>query len=199
MVRNESTTPALLGLLSIEPMSGYDMRTQLKISMGYFWSESWGQIYPTLKRLVAEGLIQSVAVPATGKRERQVYELTAKGHAHLKQWLGLPPRAQQPRDEFLLKLFFGGSAPEGAIGEHIRVHRAEQERALVTYQTFHDYVQTERTDYADHKYWLLMLKRGMALRRADIAWCDDALAALDPDFKPSTARPSAKRRGGSAG
>lgn len=179
MARNESTTPALLGLLSIEPMSGYDMRTHLKDSMSYFWSESWGQIYPTLKRLTAEGLIRPFGAGGKGKRERQVYELTEQGRRYLQQWLALPPRVQQPRDEFLLKLFFGSSAPEGAIADHIRLYKAEQEKAHAMYRLFRDFVERERKNYPDQRYWLLMLSRGMAMRQADIGWCEQALAAID--------------------
>jgi PadR family transcriptional regulator AphA len=61
-----STTPfAILGLLSIEPMSGYDIRRNLDESLSYFWSESYGQIYPSLKKLEASRLIAPVRrVPA---------------------------------------------------------------------------------------------------------------------------------------
>ncbi len=57
-MREIGATPnALLGLLSLEPMSGYDIRQMISRSIGYFWSESYGQIYPGLKRLAAEGLV----------------------------------------------------------------------------------------------------------------------------------------------
>ena len=63
--RNGTATPdALLGLLSMAPMSGYDMRTVISQSIGHFWSESFGQIYPALKRLTAEGFVEK-------KTERQ--------------------------------------------------------------------------------------------------------------------------------
>src|ERR1035441_9620557 len=55
MTRNR-TAYVLLGLLSIEPnQSGYDLRKAIESSVGYFWGESYGQIYPTLKRLAAGG------------------------------------------------------------------------------------------------------------------------------------------------
>jgi PadR family transcriptional regulator, regulatory protein AphA len=193
MPRDESTSFALLGLLSIEPMSGYDMRRHLKDSMSYFWSESYGQIYPALKRLTAEGLIQPMAVKATGKRERQVYRIAPKGRANLKQWLGLLPRTLQPRDEFLLKLFLGSSAPEGAIANHIRVHKAEQEKSLATYQIIRDFVRRERSSYPDQKYWLLLLSRAMALRQTEIGWCDEALALLGQNVRKTKAARRAVR------
>ena len=53
-----STPNALLGLLSLGPMSGYDIRQLIPRSIGYFWNESYGQIYPGLKRLAAAGLVE---------------------------------------------------------------------------------------------------------------------------------------------
>ena len=44
-----ATPNALLGLLSLRPMSGYDIRQVISESIGYFWSESYGQIYPGLE------------------------------------------------------------------------------------------------------------------------------------------------------
>jgi PadR family transcriptional regulator AphA len=32
-------------------MSGYDIRKTVQESIRFFWSESYGQIYPALKRL----------------------------------------------------------------------------------------------------------------------------------------------------
>ena len=40
----------LLGLLAIEPMSGYDLGVTIRASVGHIWNESYGQIYPNLKK-----------------------------------------------------------------------------------------------------------------------------------------------------
>ncbi|MGH9601902.1 MAG: PadR family transcriptional regulator, partial [Terriglobales bacterium] len=46
-----TTRFALLGLLSLGPQSGYDLKKRMEQSIAHFWSESYGQIYPTLRRL----------------------------------------------------------------------------------------------------------------------------------------------------
>ena len=55
--RSSSSQEVLLGLLTVEPMSGYDLGQSIRTSIGFFWNESYGQIYPTLKRLAAAGLV----------------------------------------------------------------------------------------------------------------------------------------------
>ena len=63
----QSTDFALLGLLSIEPMSGYDIRQNFQESLNFFWNESYGQIYPALKRLLARGFITAAPGGQNGR------------------------------------------------------------------------------------------------------------------------------------
>ena len=65
-----ATPNALLGLLSLGPMSGYDIRQLIPQSIGHFWSESYGQIYPGLKRLAAAGLVEKKTERKKGSPDR---------------------------------------------------------------------------------------------------------------------------------
>ena len=58
MARGNRTTHAILGFLTWGPMSGYEIRKRVEESIGNFWSVSFGQIYPELRRLEAEGLFR---------------------------------------------------------------------------------------------------------------------------------------------
>src|SRR5271170_5478032 len=128
--RNSSSAQALLGLLTIEPMSGYDLRQTIEASIGHMWSESFGQIYPNLRRLAAAGLAQRKSEGRKGKRDRHVYSITRKGRTQLAEWLALPAQPEVPRNEMLLKLFFGAQvAPEISIAHVQRM--AEQHRAVL--------------------------------------------------------------------
>ena len=75
--RSSSSTEVLLGLLTIEPMSGYDLGQTIRASVGHFWNESYGQIYPNLKKLAAGGFVSSKTERRKGKPDRQVYSITA--------------------------------------------------------------------------------------------------------------------------
>src|ERR1700674_720432 len=94
---------ALLGVLSLKPASGYDIKQFVQGSIGHFWSESYGRIYPLLKELAQKGLIaRQRNGKDPGRRERQVYALTPAGEAALKQWLQHSPKNESPRSELLL-------------------------------------------------------------------------------------------------
>src|SRR5262245_21927373 len=135
---------AILGLLSLEPMSGYDIRRNLDENLAHFWSESYGQIYPALKRLEAAALIAPVKSADTGARKKRVYTLTPQGRARLRSWLADSPKAQPPRNELLLKIFFGRLAAPGAIAAHLRRLQVHQERIVA------ELTAIERQLRADH-------------------------------------------------
>src|SRR5262245_8424986 len=101
-----AVTPVILGLLSIGPRSGYDIKATVDRSTRFFWAASYGQIYPELRRLEQEGLIEGEAAP-TGGRARRVYRLTAAGSQALEDWLvSRGELTLELRDESLLRLFF---------------------------------------------------------------------------------------------
>src|SRR5580698_5529051 len=100
-----TTTESLLGLLSMGPMSGYEIRQLIEESIGNFWSESYGQIYPALKRMVADGLAEMKEERAEGRPLKKVYSLTERGRERLREWLDLPVAEQVSRNELLLKMF----------------------------------------------------------------------------------------------
>lgn len=101
-----NTSYALLGLLAVRPMSGYDIKTLADDTVRHFWAISYGQIYPELRQLDALGLVESEEA-AVGERRRTVYRPTPRGREELEQWLAQPVDASmEVRDEVLLRFFF---------------------------------------------------------------------------------------------
>jgi PadR family transcriptional regulator AphA len=105
-----AVTPVILGLLAHGPRSGYDIKAAVDRSTRFFWAASYGQIYPELRRLEAEGLVEGEDSP-NGRRARRVYRLTPAGRAALVEWLAGPIETVELRDESLLRLFFADALP----------------------------------------------------------------------------------------
>ena len=71
---------AILGLLHEHPMHGYELRKRLNAVLGMFRAFSYGSLYPALRRLKQQGWISEDDVtPATARRGKVVYKLTAEG------------------------------------------------------------------------------------------------------------------------
>jgi PadR family transcriptional regulator, regulatory protein AphA len=170
---------AVLGLLSVRPMSGYDLKQVIESSTRNFWNESYGQIYPVLRELTAGGLtVREDESKETG-RARHVYSLTPRGRDELLRWLTAPVERQQVRNELLLKLFFGGQVPIEVSIEHIEGFRTRQQRALQRYEEAESLMNArEAPDDPNRKYWLITLNYGRHQARAAITWCEETLAEL---------------------
>jgi DNA-binding PadR family transcriptional regulator len=130
-----ATAYVILGMVSKEARSGYEIKGVVDNTTRFFWAASYGQIYPELKRLAEAGLVEGTDSP-TGGRKRTVYRITEAGEAALKAWLRQPPETYEMREEGLLKLFFANVLPPTdavPILRSMRAHRlaaAEQLRAM---------------------------------------------------------------------
>ena len=94
MARTNKTRFAVLGILTNGPMAGYDIKRNYDKGPSHFWREGFGQIYPILRKLTTEGLVEKRVEFHEGKPARKLYELTDKGWQTLREWLAVPPEDQ---------------------------------------------------------------------------------------------------------
>ena len=119
----------ILGILNWRPRSGYEIKQLVDVSTRFFWAASYGQIYPELKRLERQGLVQGTEDPQ-GKRPRTVWRLTSSGRKELVEWLEQPAEVYELRDEALLKVFFSGFLPTEVTVDHLdEMQRRSEEKA----------------------------------------------------------------------
>ena len=97
---------AVLGLLQESPMHGYELRKRLNGLLGAFRALSYGTLYPALKSLTGQGLIQETAADdgttsaLAGRRARIVYELTAEGKERFQSLIRSPGPAAWEDETF---------------------------------------------------------------------------------------------------
>ena len=173
-----STVESLLGALSICPMSGYEMRRFMEQSTGNFWGESFGQIYPALKSMLAGGLIATVKPSGDARPGKKVYRITEAGLEHLRAWLGAPARPQVWRNELLLKVFYADRAERGAIAAHVKEWRQRFAADVERYEAILRKLQTEQAGHPGMPYWCMTVRYGIAESKALMGWCEETLAEL---------------------
>jgi len=177
MPRENKTKYAVLGLLAYAPMSGYDVKRIYAQSLGNFWSESYGHIYPILKRLEEEGLATRAVEHQDGKPDRNVYTITDLGREELHHWLAQTLDPHKERVELLLKIFHGWEVGPAAMIEHVKRTRAEHAALLKKYDHYDQAMACEAEPPAP--YWLMTVSCGRHMSNAYIAWCDETLAKLE--------------------
>lgn len=173
MARPSTTRYAVLGALAIGPMSGYEIRKLVSESIGHFWGESYGQLYPTLNRLAEEGL-------ATLEREdggKKVYSITEAGLEELGRWAEGPLKERPHRNELLLRIFFGRHVSKERLIGLVEEARGRQERALRWYREAEDAPPEDR-EHPDFAYWTMSLRYGLVMGESFVRWCDETLEEL---------------------
>ncbi|MDQ2887436.1 MAG: PadR family transcriptional regulator [Chloroflexota bacterium] len=179
MTKENKSKYAVMGVLSICPGSGYDIKKFMEYSTSNFWSESYGQIYPILKQLVEEGLAASHAEKQEGKPEKYIYTLTEQGKEELRDWLSEPVASAVERNELLLKLFFGAHISLEKNKEHVHAFQELQSHLLEKYKGIERELLAEVQNDATLSYPLMTVRYGIYRCRALLAWCDETLGTLD--------------------
>ncbi len=178
MSKTSKTAYAILGMLTIEPMSGYDIRQLMQKSTAHFWSESDGQLYPALANLTElEWITCKLAKKNT--RDKKIYSITKKGRTELKKWLTEEALTFSVRDEFLLKLFFGANIAPRINAEHIAARRYQVKSSIAQLKATKDYLMQEEKNSPHLTYWLMSLDYGIKLAQAKLAWCDEVINKLN--------------------
>ena len=95
-----------LGLLSLSEASGYDLKKRIQSSFRFFYSASYGSIYPALASLAREDLVTWREVTQQGRPNRKVYRITDQGRRHLARTLQSVEPARTVRFDWLLLVYF---------------------------------------------------------------------------------------------
>ena len=169
---------AILGILSFGPMSGYDIKKFYEQSVANFWNESYGQIYPILKRLAQDGLATKSIQRQEGRPDRHIYAITERGRRELQQWLVEPIGRQIGRHEILLKLIFGRQIPIADNIKQIQRFRDRQARELIEVEELKARFQNEAGENSNLQFWLIAIEYGRYVNRAYLQWAEKALTAL---------------------
>lgn len=177
-MRPNRTRYAVLGALSIQPMSGYEIKKFADQSIGNFWNESYGQIYPILAELVSDGLATETASAERDKRSRRVYAITPRGRRELRRWLATPAEHEVGRIEILLKLFFASRSKTRDVVAVVQSFRADHVARLERWRTMERELAAEHAGSRDLPFWMMTLSYGRHVSEALVAWCDETLATL---------------------
>ena len=167
----------ILGLLSHEPLTGYDIKNRIDTNLSLFWGASYGSIYPTLEQLVSGGMIQS-SDASTNAREKIRYSITEKGRNSLAQWLSVPVEKDEFRSETLLKIFFGSMCGPAVSLSHIDAFREKAEKTLVHLRRMEASLESVLESDDAHRYYLLTVRFGIGMYESYLSWCREAEGLL---------------------
>lgn len=132
-----ASTHAILGLLSIQPMSGYEIRQSVEQhGMRFLWGLNYGSIYPALRQLQERGLV-TVSIQHEGRTTlRKEYHVTDAGRVELEQWVQSPLPAPMQTDELFLRVLFAPFGNAAALAARLEERAEWLDDAIAEIQTY---------------------------------------------------------------
>ncbi len=165
---------ALLGLLKMQPASGYALRKIFASTPMAHYSSSPGAIYPALARLEQQGYLRAVADQSGSRRPKQIFHVTAKGWRALQEWLRQPVTSEEliwRGDVLMLRFSYLDLLDDAEVSQQFLVDlRAGVEAQVNGVQQF---LKTMGDNMPLHGR--LALEQGLAGYRANLRWASRAL------------------------
>jgi DNA-binding PadR family transcriptional regulator len=166
----------LLGLICLAPASGYDLKRIFATTAMGVYQPSSGTLYPALRRLERNGLIQA-AGESTSARRRRVLEATPAGRAAHLNWLRTPVETMTVARDLGLHIMrfvmMEHAVPEEEAAQFLR----DLADALTVFtQGLERYSGV--TD-PSRRHPALALNHGLAVHRASLQWAVETVALLE--------------------
>ncbi len=174
-----SLSHAILGLLTVAPMTGYELKTQaFDNTIAHFWQADQTQIYRTLAAMAESGWVEGTLEIQEDRPNRKVYHITEAGREELQRWLKTKQPLPTYREPFLVQMFFAGELDKETILAHITQQRAAHQARLAHYESIS--IPSLKDPQLVHKrmFWQFTLEIGMAIERAYIDWLNHCEAVV---------------------
>jgi DNA-binding PadR family transcriptional regulator len=183
MMNLPTTSYILLGMLSAQERSGYDLKLLLDKQVHHvYWSPAKSQIYGELRRLEQAGLATMTEVEQTNRPDKRLYRITPAGLEALQQWLANPDVEPDVfKSPLLLHLFFGHLMPRQALIAQLEKRQQKLTAELQGYekreQEVRDSLQAPGAE-AHLPFLLLTLQFQSSMLQAALQWTTEAVAQL---------------------
>ncbi|HVC24518.1 MAG TPA: helix-turn-helix transcriptional regulator [Acidimicrobiales bacterium] len=136
---------ALLALLAVQPMTGYDLTKQFDRSVAFVWHAPHSQIYPELRKLEAAGLVTAQSEPRGARGTKRTYSVTDAGIADLVEWVNTVAPVVPERDAFRLKATYFEYGPTENARRQYQSHIDHHEEQLRRWEVHVEQLENRAT------------------------------------------------------
>lgn len=172
---------AILGMLMQKSMTGYELMQQFESALCEFWTANHSQIYPELKKLTEEGMVNYKVEISGTIMEKKVYEITEEGRKDFLTWLAKDDNmVPTPKDVFRLRIFFSNYlAPDRRnklIQSQLVQHQLRLEYLVASQSKFPDELDPSTDAFSDY----LVLLGAIMREEAACHWLERCLELCNP-------------------
>ena len=166
----------ILGILSRKERTGYDIKNILETQLSYFYDGTYGMIYPTLRKLEAEGKIKKEVVIQEGRPNKNVYTITEAGREEFATYFESDVDDETVKSDLLMRLFFAPDLSKENLQPLLTEGIARKEEKI---QQLHDNLQTWQGGGGLASTQEITSKYGLAYYQATKQVLEDALKYLE--------------------
>ncbi|MGE5449967.1 MAG: PadR family transcriptional regulator [Methanomassiliicoccales archaeon] len=175
---------AILGMLTYEPRTGYELKAFFDHSINFVWTAKLSQIYRELANLEDKGYVTSMLEMQEGRPDKKIYTVTGVGKQAFQDWVEKFPSSLSTavRDEFSVHVFFGSRIDPEEITFQLKRFIKEKQEELVSLARVMQLIEdfTHRDSYHNEEfYWRLMHKRTLATCHTVINWAEDSIREIE--------------------
>ncbi|WP_195431118.1 helix-turn-helix transcriptional regulator [Clostridium sp. D46t1_190503_E9] len=176
---------AILGMLSWQPLTGYDIKKIIQESPFFYWSGNNNQIYKSLVKLLEKDLVVNEVKHQEGAPSKKIYSITELGVKELENWI-INTNVEVPefKKQFLIQLAWSGrlelnevetllSKYELEVKEYISMYKEEQRRE----KHFKDRTNQE------YFIWKMLYENMIMSYENELNWIEKVRKGLLNNFK----------------
>ena len=161
-------------------MTGYDLMQEFGSALNEFWSAKHSQIYPELKKLTEEGMIEYDVEISGNVLEKKVYTITEAGRQDFLDWLGRTEKiGETPKDVFRLRTFFLHDLPEEKrktlLTDGLKQHQKRLQHLLNNQEKFEKIPDKEDAAFGDY----LVLRGAIMREETTCHWIEECIEMME--------------------
>lgn len=177
-VKEKALHYVLLAGIYNEPRSGYELTKWLQMVGQHCWTVEHSSVYPALRELQNEEMIESERLPGTRGPERSIYSITDEGRARLTNWVANTSPRPAIKDEQILRVLCFDLLPREIALRQIAAIRADHQAQL-------EFFQARQAVLTEAKLGALMVtRRGVLAEQAYVDWCDEVAEMISRRPEP---------------
>ena len=97
----------ILGILSENPSTGYEIKKRFETIFSNFYNASFGSIYPILHKLEKENKIKVEIIEQKDKPNKKNYYITDLGKKAFLEYLSTPVEENKVKLDFMTRIYYG--------------------------------------------------------------------------------------------
>jgi DNA-binding PadR family transcriptional regulator len=173
---------AIIGLLSVKPQTGYELKANFDQAIRYLWKADQAQIYRTLRDITREGFAVPRTIQQVGRPNKKVYELTPAGEDEFRRWLSGPLPPNEQRNAELVQIFFSGRISDTEILANLKRVRENLKAGLaglLSLETDSELFAVSTTSSRVHFFFEMTRQLGIRSAKLNLEWIEEAIARIE--------------------